>query len=193
MSDCSHRLTELSWVAGRHRRVITLPVRCGSGEWSQTNEMRYMWGIYGSGSKERWWVYCQIYSKEAGGLWEAGRHYIIKWMSPWIIHEEHSGYFWDNLTRNMYIQYTMNYDISWVVDIFAILWIATVKTLKHNHHIIIIIIIIKIYILNSKMKIIKLNSNGLQVNRFVVFTSISSNISLQFTAIFQTSLSICKI
>ncbi len=28
----------------------------------------------------------------------------------------------------------MNYDISWVVDIFAILWIATVKTLKHNHH-----------------------------------------------------------
>lgn len=45
----------------------------------------------------------------------------------------------------MYIQYTMNYDISWAVDIFAILQFLkdvtkatgesrTVKTLKQNHY-----------------------------------------------------------
>lgn len=68
-------------------------------------------GIDGSGSTERWWVDCQIYSKEAGFGEKQVDNTLFKWMSMWIIYEEHLGYFLDNLTRNMYI---------WcVVDIFA--------------------------------------------------------------------------
>ncbi len=135
MSDCSHRLTEFSWVAGRHHGVIYSACEMWVGwvvtdKWDEIYVEEYM-----DQGQRRGDGYIVKSTQRRQGVCEKQVDItLFKWMSPWIIHEEHSGYFWDNLTRNMYIQYTMNYDISWVVDIFAILWIATVKTLKHNHH-----------------------------------------------------------
>lgn len=75
----------------------------GVGRVSGHRQMRWdlCGGIDGSGSTERWWVDCQIYSKEAGFSEKQVDNTLFKWMSLWIIHEEHLGYFWDHLTINM--------------------------------------------------------------------------------------------
>lgn len=73
VSDFSHRLS------GRETPQSHLLCLWDVGRVSGHRNLRWdlCGGTDGSGSKERWWVDCQIYSKEAGGLWEACRQYII--------------------------------------------------------------------------------------------------------------------